>query len=193
MGDTPHHTIRELDIRQLTITTAMSYLQARTVYDMAVQASGPARALDVAGRVADACAMGISLIGPIATLAEVLRSAPAHISPDVVKRITERFAELVYESGYAAGANAAVAAKLTVPTPAGFDRLAAEHAQMRTTADRIAGELGHPRGYRYAGGPVDWTSGLPADSACAWYRWKSARLAQLDTAGLSRHLTGATA
>jgi hypothetical protein len=38
----------------------------------------------------------------------------------------------------------------------------------RRVADNIA--AGRHPGYRYRGGAVDWESGLPAGSACAWLR-----------------------
>lgn len=51
------------------------------------------------------------------------------------------------------------------------------HARMRTeaTAMRRRSDVrhtiyGYPEGYDYRGGPVDWTTGMPAGSGCAWLR-----------------------
>jgi hypothetical protein len=49
-------------------------------------------------------------------------------------------------------------------------RVAARTAEMKRSADRVAAELGRPAGYRYRGGPVDWQTGMPLGSACAWLR-----------------------
>lgn len=62
------------------------------------------------------------------------------------------------------------------------DHLAAERkrtamftarAEERRIADNVA--AGRHPGYRYRGGPVDWHTGLPAGSACAWLRNKQRR------------------
>lgn len=183
MGDTQVSATREQEIRQLTITTAMSYSQSRTVYDMAARMFGPRRALDVAGRVADACEMGLSLVGPIATLAAIIEPIPTKpgshvhdISPAETLRITERFACLVYDAAYAAGARAAIRAGVAVDHDKLHSeveqRVSAELAQMRANAAAMHAQLGHPYGYRYVGGPLDWDSGLPKDSVCAWRRCK---------------------
>lgn len=47
-----------------------------------------------------------------------------------------------------------------------LDRL----ADMKHSADDMNRKLGRPHGYSYRGGPVDWETGLPARSACAWLR-----------------------
>lgn len=49
-------------------------------------------------------------------------------------------------------------------------RVAARHAEMERGHDNMNTELGRPTGYRYRGGPVDWETGLPAGSPCAWLR-----------------------
>lgn len=49
-------------------------------------------------------------------------------------------------------------------------RVAARLAEMQRHAVRIAAALGRPAGYRYRGGPVDWQTGMPLGSACAWLR-----------------------
>lgn len=51
-----------------------------------------------------------------------------------------------------------------------------ERYEARIVADNIAAAR-HP-GYRYRGGPVDFESGLPAGSACAWLRNKRLREAE---------------
>jgi hypothetical protein len=43
-------------------------------------------------------------------------------------------------------------------------------AEMELRVNRLSSELGRPPRYRYRGGPVDWETGLPAGSACAWLR-----------------------
>jgi hypothetical protein len=53
---------------------------------------------------------------------------------------------------------------------------AEQRAEERRIADNIA--AGRHPGYRYRGGPVDWESGLPAGSACAWLRNKRLRDAE---------------
>lgn len=49
----------------------------------------------------------------------------------------------------------------------------------RAAAENIA--AGRHPAYRYRGGPVDWETGLPAGSACAWLRAKRRRDAELAT------------
>lgn len=49
----------------------------------------------------------------------------------------------------------------------------AARAEERRVVDNIA--AGRHPGYRYRGGPVDWHTGLPAGSACAWLRNKRCR------------------
>lgn len=54
-----------------------------------------------------------------------------------------------------------------------------ECAQARADARREAVNVAagrHP-GYRYRGGPVDWHTGLPVGSACAWLRRQRGQLA----------------
>jgi hypothetical protein len=48
-----------------------------------------------------------------------------------------------------------------------------EHAAEVETAWNI--QIGRHPGHRYRGGAVDWESGLPAGSACAWLRNKRLR------------------
>lgn len=50
---------------------------------------------------------------------------------------------------------------------------ALERYETRVEADNIA--AGRHPGFRYRGGAVDWESGLPAGSACAWLRNKRLR------------------
>lgn len=45
-------------------------------------------------------------------------------------------------------------------------------------ATEVNKELGRPAGYSYRGGPVDWETGLPAGSACAWLRRQKRRQEQ---------------
>jgi hypothetical protein len=59
-------------------------------------------------------------------------------------------------------------------------RIAAEHTTMRAAADQVAAELGRPIGYTYRGGPVDWDTGMPAGSACAWLRRHHATAVRAD-------------
>ncbi|MGK5682466.1 hypothetical protein [Actinoplanes sp. URMC 104] len=49
-------------------------------------------------------------------------------------------------------------------------RIQAEVRAMKQQAARQYESRGYPHGYNYRGGPVDWVSGLPAGSGCAWYR-----------------------
>lgn len=49
-------------------------------------------------------------------------------------------------------------------------------AEERRIADNIA--AGRHPGYRYRGGPVDWLTGLPEGSACAWLRNRRRRHAE---------------
>ncbi len=50
------------------------------------------------------------------------------------------------------------------------NRLQARLDQMAEARDRMNANLGRPPGWDYRGGPVDWETGLPAGSACAWLR-----------------------
>lgn len=50
---------------------------------------------------------------------------------------------------------------------------ALERYEERRIADNLA--AGRHPGYRYRGGPVDWMTGLPEGSACAWLRNKRLR------------------
>lgn len=50
------------------------------------------------------------------------------------------------------------------------ERIAARAAVDTERVERRNAKLGLPAGYRYRGGAVDWGSGLPAGSACAWLR-----------------------
>lgn len=52
------------------------------------------------------------------------------------------------------------------------DELEARYEERRIADNLAAGR--HP-GYRYRGGEVDWETGLPARSACAWLRNKQRR------------------
>lgn len=45
-------------------------------------------------------------------------------------------------------------------------------------ATEVNEELRRPTGYQYRGGPVDWKTGLPAGSACAWLRRQKRRQEQ---------------
>lgn len=49
-------------------------------------------------------------------------------------------------------------------------RVAQRIAEADQCAARVNTELGRPPGYQYRGGPVDWHTGMPAGSACAWVR-----------------------
>lgn len=49
-------------------------------------------------------------------------------------------------------------------------RLAARLAQMEAACTRLAQQMGRPAGWNYRGGTVDWNTGLPEGSACAWLR-----------------------
>lgn len=53
------------------------------------------------------------------------------------------------------------------------DRIRAELAEGQMIASGVAREMGRPAGYRYRGGAVDWETGLPAGSACAWLRGRN--------------------
>jgi hypothetical protein len=48
-----------------------------------------------------------------------------------------------------------------------------ERARERRIAENVA--AGRHPGYRYRGGAVDWETGLPSGSACAWLRAKRRR------------------
>ena len=49
-------------------------------------------------------------------------------------------------------------------------RIASELESMRKRAEVRNIIRGRPEKFRYAGGPVDWDTGYPAMSACAWLR-----------------------
>lgn len=49
-------------------------------------------------------------------------------------------------------------------------RVAVRIAEYTEAAEAINARLGRPAGYRYRGGAVDWWTGLPSGSACAWLR-----------------------
>jgi hypothetical protein len=51
-------------------------------------------------------------------------------------------------------------------------RRAVETAALKRTADQQYRQRGLPAGYRYTGGPVDWDTGMPLGSGCAWLRRK---------------------
>jgi hypothetical protein len=51
-------------------------------------------------------------------------------------------------------------------------RRATEVALMRGSADLRYEQRGLPKGYQYRGGPVDWDTGMPQGSGCAWLRRK---------------------
>jgi hypothetical protein len=53
---------------------------------------------------------------------------------------------------------------------------ALERYEERRVADNVA--AGRHPGYRYRGGAVDWLTGLPEGSACAWLRSKQLREAE---------------
>lgn len=49
-------------------------------------------------------------------------------------------------------------------------RVAARVAANVAYYERLNADLGRPAGYRYRGGPVDWETGMPARSGCAWFK-----------------------
>lgn len=49
-------------------------------------------------------------------------------------------------------------------------RHTAEISAMKRAADARYRERGLPDGYQYRGGPVDWETGFPLGSGCAWLR-----------------------
>ncbi len=49
-------------------------------------------------------------------------------------------------------------------------RHCAEVDAMKRVADARYVERGLPDGYQYRGGPVDWETGFPLGSGCAWLR-----------------------
>ncbi len=87
-------------------------------------------------------------------------------------RIAEKFAQDCFELGLAAHAAAmerrADAADMI--SAARERRRAAEAQRYAEVAEQVSAELGRRPGYRYRGGPVDWETGLPVGSACAWLR-----------------------
>lgn len=54
-------------------------------------------------------------------------------------------------------------------------RVAAELAAMKEKAEVGRLQRGRREKFEYRGGPVDWSSGLPAGSACAWLHRQRAR------------------
>jgi hypothetical protein len=64
-------------------------------------------------------------------------------------------------------------------------RLSAEISWMRDKAQSRYLARGYPDGYDYKGGPVDWETGLPAGSACAWLR-RQRRRTQFELASGAR-------
>jgi hypothetical protein len=64
-------------------------------------------------------------------------------------------------------------------------RVRVEVAEMKRRAVRHRGARGYPTGYDYRGGAVDWETGMPAGSACAWLRRRRVR-SGFDLAGTTR-------
>lgn len=78
-----------------------------------------------------------------------------------------------YEKGLTEGAAAAGRARWADPAVAGSFR--AERIRIEITAMKERAAVRYlsrcyPEGYDYRGGPVDWESGLPAGSGCAYLR-----------------------
>lgn len=61
-------------------------------------------------------------------------------------------------------------------------RIRTELIEMRWRSDVRHTIYGYPEGYDYRGGEVDWMTGLPANSGCAWLRRQRMRQ-ELDLAG----------
>ncbi len=78
-----------------------------------------------------------------------------------------------YERGYTAGL--IEGGRRTWNTPEVADRFRrarqqAEAADMKERASRNYTRHGYPDGYDYRGGAVNWETGLPQGSGCAWLR-----------------------
>lgn len=54
-------------------------------------------------------------------------------------------------------------------------RIRRELQEATERAQELARQMGRPEGYTYRGGAVDWETGLPAGSACAWLRAREGR------------------
>jgi hypothetical protein len=61
-------------------------------------------------------------------------------------------------------------------------RMRTEKIEMRWRSDVRHTIYGYPDGYDYRGGAVDWITGMPAGSACAWLRRRRMRQ-ELELAG----------
>lgn len=61
-------------------------------------------------------------------------------------------------------------------------RMRAETIEMKWRSDVRHTIYGYPDGYEYRGGPVDWWTGMPENSACAWIR-RQRRKVSYDLAG----------
>jgi hypothetical protein len=78
-----------------------------------------------------------------------------------------------YENGYDAGRAQATREHWNSPAvaePLRVERIAANMATMRRHASKAYAARGMPYGYDYRGGAVDWNTGMPAGSGCAWLR-----------------------
>lgn len=58
-------------------------------------------------------------------------------------------------------------------------RQTAESADMKRVADSRYRQRGLPDGYRYRGGAVDWETGFPLGSGCAWLRRRKQNIPRL--------------
>lgn len=89
--------------------------------------------------------------------------------------------DLAYEQGTADGFAQGVAwgaVMATVPTERKVSNYSAERLALRVVESEscyaaICAQLDRPEGYQYRGGPVDYETGLPEGSACAWLRRKN--------------------
>lgn len=93
-----------------------------------------------------------------------------------------------YERGYHAGRAQAARDHWNSPAvqePLREERVTSEIADMRARATQRHTERHLPDGYDYKGGEVDWETGMPAESACAWVRRRRLQHA-FDLAGGSR-------
>jgi hypothetical protein len=78
-----------------------------------------------------------------------------------------------YECGYNAGRAQARREhwnSTATTTPLRLARASADSAAMWRRARATYEARGLPAGYNYRGGPVDWITGMPEGSGCAWLR-----------------------
>jgi hypothetical protein len=78
-----------------------------------------------------------------------------------------------YERGLQCAAAEATRARLNSADYAAALRAARAETEarwMKATAANTYAERGYPVGYDYKGGPVDFDTGLPEGSGCAWLR-----------------------